>query len=76
MVSLEEMLPCSQLIFPSKTLSFGNFGEFSAAKNHFKNQYLQHSSIQLLQNKFHQILLIKIFPRTPKAHSNSSQIFS
>jgi hypothetical protein len=29
-----------------------------------------------ISNKFHLILLIKIFPTTPKAHSNSSENFS
>jgi hypothetical protein len=32
--------------------------------------------IQILPDKFHLIPLIKIFPTTPKAHPNSSEIFS
>jgi hypothetical protein len=32
--------------------------------------------IQILPNKFHSIMFIKIFPTTPKAHSNSSKTFS
>ncbi len=32
--------------------------------------------IQILSNKFHSILRIKIFPSTPNAHFKSSEIFS
>ncbi len=54
---------------------FLNLFEFSAAEITLKS-ICPTFWIQILPNKFHSILLIKIFPTTPKAHSNSSQIFS
>ncbi len=57
--------------FPFQNLVFWNLFEFSAQKS-LSLTFL----IQILPNKFYQILLIKIFPTTPKAHSNSSEIFS
>jgi hypothetical protein len=44
-------------------------------KNNFKNN-ISHILIQILPNKFHYILFIEILPITPKAHSNSFEIFS
>ncbi len=47
-----------------------------SSRTHLKIKCLPHSESKILPNKFHEILLIKIFPTTPKAHSNSSKIFS
>jgi len=65
-----------QLIFPSKASILGIYLNFQQQKSSVKNQYLPHSEIQILPNKFHEIPLLKIFSRTPKAHSNSSEIFN
>jgi hypothetical protein len=45
-------------------------------RNHFLNQYLPHSESKSYQINSIKSLLIKIFLTTPKAHSNSSEIFS
>jgi hypothetical protein len=61
-VALAQVLPCPQLIFPSKTWVFWNLFEFSAAKITLKNQYLPHSSesrsyqINSIKNPAHQDL--------------------
>jgi hypothetical protein len=68
-VPLAQVLPRPQLIFPSKP-GFLEFISIFSGRSHFKTW------IQILPNKFHYILLINIFPTTPKAHSNSCQIFS
>jgi hypothetical protein len=47
-----------------------------SGRNHLKNQYLPHFESKSYQINSIKILLIKIFPTTPKAHSNSSEIFS
>ncbi len=70
MVSLQ-VLPGFQLIFPSKTLFFWKLFGFSEPKTTISPTFW----IQILPNKFHLILLIKIFPTTSKAHSNSSKKF-
>jgi len=57
--------------FPSKPWFVGIYVKFQWWKS-FKNQYLPTDGIQILAIKFHEILLIKIFPTTPKAHFNSS----
>jgi len=69
------VLPRPQLIFPSKIWGFWNLFEFSAAEITFKS-ISPTFWIQTLPNKFHSILLIKFFPTTPKAHSNSFEIFN
>jgi hypothetical protein len=56
-----------------KTWFFGIYLNFQRQKS-LKNQYLPHSESKSYQIK--SIVLIKIFPTTPKAHSNSSEIFS
>jgi hypothetical protein len=74
--SVAQALPRPQLSFPSKTWCFGIHLNFRWQKS-LSNQYLPHSESKILPNKFlHEILLIKIFPTTPKAHSNSSEILS
>jgi hypothetical protein len=65
----------TQVIFPSKAWFFGIYLKFQRQKS-LLNQYFPHSGTHILPNKFQYILLIKIFPATPKAHSNSSEIFS
>jgi hypothetical protein len=45
-------------------------------ENHLKIQYLSYSESKSYQINSIKILLIKIFPTTPKAHSNSSKNFS
>jgi len=55
-----------QLIFPSKASILGIYLNFQQQKSSVKNQYLPHSEIQILPNKFHEILLIKIFSRNTK----------
>ncbi len=62
--------------FSFQNLVFWNLFEFSEAEIIFKNQYLPHSESKSYQINSIKILLIKIFPTTPKAHSNSSKIFS
>ncbi len=64
-----------QLNFPFQSLVFFYLFEFSAAEI-ILNSISLTFWIQILPNKFHSILLIRIFPTTPKAHSNSSEIFS
>jgi hypothetical protein len=71
---MAQVLPHPQLIFPSKTWVIGIYLNFQQQKS-LKNQYLPHSESNL-PNKFHEIVLIKIFPTTAKAHSNSSEILS
>ncbi len=51
------VLPCPQVIFPSKTLVFWNLFEFSVAEITKKNQYLPHS-----ESKSYQIKSIKSCP--------------
>jgi hypothetical protein len=75
LVLLAQELPCPQLIFPSKTWFFGIYLNFEQ-QNSLKNQYLPHSESKSYQINSIKPLLIKIFPTTPKAHSNSSEIFS
>ncbi len=72
---LAQVLPCPQLIFPSKTWLFGIYLNFQWQKL-LKKQYLPHSESKSYKNKFHWILPIKIFQTTWKAHSNSSEIFN
>jgi len=62
--------------FSFQNLVFWNLFEFSVAEITLKNQYLPHSESKSYQINSVKILLIKIFPTTPKAHSNSSKIFS
>jgi hypothetical protein len=45
-----------------------------SGRNHLKIN-ISHILNPILPNKFHLILRIKIFPTTPKAHSNSSKNF-
>jgi len=59
--------------FSFQNLLFGFYLNFQLQKSR-KNQYLPHSESKSYQ--INSILLIKIFPTTPKAHSNSSEIFS
>jgi len=73
-VPLAQVLPRSQLIFPFKTWFFGIYLNFQGQKS-LKNQYLPHFEPKSYQMNSIKILLIKIFPRTPKAHSNSFEIF-
>jgi hypothetical protein len=61
--------------FPSKTWFFGIYLNFQQQKSLLKSMSPTFW-IQILPSKFHQILLVKIFPTTPKAHSNSHEIFS
>jgi hypothetical protein len=61
--------------FSFQNLVFWNLFEFSAAEITLK-LISPTFWIQILPKKFHYILPIKIFPTTPKAHSNSSKIFS
>jgi glycopeptide antibiotics resistance protein len=56
-------------------LVFCNLFEFSAAEITSKS-ITPTFWIQILPNKFHYMPLIKIFPTTLKAHSNSFKIFS
>jgi hypothetical protein len=58
----------TQVIFHSKAWFFGIYLKFQRQKS-LKNQSLPHSEPQILPNKVHYILLIKIFPATPKTHS-------
>ncbi len=74
-VSLAQVLPRPQLIFPPKTWFFGNLFEFSVTEITSKS-ISPTFWIQILPYKFLLMLLIKIFLKTPKAHSNSSEIFS
>ncbi len=67
--------PSSSIDFPCKTWFFGIYLNFHLQRS-LKNQYLPHFGIQILPNKFHQILLIKNFSTTSKAHSNSLEILS
>jgi hypothetical protein len=64
-----------QLTFPSKTWFFGIYLNFQQQKS-LKNQYLPESESKSYQINSIKSPLIKIFPITPKAHSNSSKIFS
>ncbi len=77
MVSLQ-MLPCSQLIFPSKTWVFWNLFWIFSSRNHLKNQHLPHSESKSYQiNSIKSCSSRKIFLTTPtKAHFNSSKTFS
>jgi hypothetical protein len=63
--------------FSFQNLVSWNLFEFFQGQKSLKNQYLPHI---LNPNLTHinpiKILLIKIFPKTPKAHSNSFEIFS
>jgi hypothetical protein len=61
-------VPLAQVIFPSKAWFFGIYLKFQRQKS-LKNQSLPHSEPQILPNKVHYILRIKIFPATPKTHS-------
>jgi hypothetical protein len=74
-VPLAQVLPHPRLIFPSKTWFFGIYLGFQWQKS-IRNQYLPHSESKSYQINSIKSLLIKIFPTAPKAHSNSSQIFS
>ncbi len=67
-----QVLPRSQLIFPSKTWFLRIYLHFQWQKL-LKNQYLTHS-----ESKSYQInsIEIKIFSTKPKAHSNSFENFS
>ncbi len=62
--------------FSFQNLGFSEFIWICSGWNHLKINISPTFWIQILPNKFHWILLIKIFPTTPKAHSNSSKIFS
>jgi len=67
-----QVLPRSQLIFPSKTWFLRIYLHFQWQKL-LKNQYFSHSESKSYQiNSFE----IKIFPTKPKAHSNSFENFS
>jgi hypothetical protein len=61
--------------FSFQNLVFWNLFEFSATEIIFQS-ISPPFWIQILPNKFRSILLIEIFPTTPKAHSNSSGNFS
>jgi hypothetical protein len=61
----------SSIDFSFQNLVFWNLFEYSAAEITLKSVFPTFR-IQILPNKFHQILLIKIFSATLKAHSNSS----
>jgi hypothetical protein len=61
--------------FSFQNLVFWNLFKFSSAEITLKS-ISPTLGIQILPNKFHWILLIKSFPTTPKAHSNSSEILS
>ncbi len=61
--------------FSFQNLVFCNLFEFSAAEITSKS-ITPTFWIQILPNKFHYMPLIKIFPTTLKAHSNSFKIFS
>ncbi len=67
-------LPHSQLIFPSKTWFFGIYLKFQWQKS-LKNQYLPHSESKSYPRKFIKFCSPRSFQQ-PKAHSNSSEIFS
>ncbi len=73
-VLLAQVLPHPQLIFPSKTWFLGIYLNFQQQKS-LKNQYFLHSESKSYQINSIKILLINIFPTTPKAHSNSSKKF-
>jgi hypothetical protein len=62
--------------FLSKTWFFGIYLNFQQQKSLKKSISLTFLNPKILPNKFHWILLIKIFPTTPKEHSNSSEIFN
>ncbi len=62
--------------FSFQNLVFWEFIWIVSGRNHLKNPISPTFWIQILPNKFHSILPMKIFPTTPKAHSNFSQIFS
>jgi hypothetical protein len=73
MVSLQ-LSACSQLIFPSKTWVFGIYLNFQ------KQKWLKNNICHILNPNLIKINSIKSshqdFPRTPKAHSNSSEFYS
>jgi hypothetical protein len=58
--------------FSFQNLVFWNLFEFSVAEVSISITFW----IQILPNKFHKKFLIKIFPTTLKAHSNSKKKFS
>jgi hypothetical protein len=60
---------------PSTTWFFGIYLNFQRQKS-LKNQYLSHSESKSYQINSIKSYSPKIFPTTPKAHSNSSEIFS
>jgi hypothetical protein len=65
----------AHVLNPSTTWFFGIYLNSQRQKS-LKNQYLSHSESKSYQTNSIKILLGKIFPTTPKAHSNSSEIFS
>ncbi len=69
-VLLAHVLPRPQLIFPSKKHGFLEFYLNFQQQKSLKKSISPTFWIQILPNKFHSILLIKIFPTTPNAHSN------
>jgi hypothetical protein len=73
-VPLAQVLPRSKMIFSSKTWFFLELIWIFSGRNHFKKSIFATFWIQILPNKNSiKILLIKIFPTTPKVHSNSSK---
>jgi hypothetical protein len=70
-VPLAQVLPHPQRFFLPKP-GFWEFFWIFSGRNHFKIN-IPHILNPILPNKFHLILHIKIFPTTPKAHSNSSK---
>jgi hypothetical protein len=75
MVNLQMRRRHSQLMSPSKTWSLWLIWIFDD-KNHLKINISPHPKSKSYETYiFHQLLLLKIFPTTPKAHPNSSEIF-
>ncbi len=73
---LAQVLPCPQLIFPSKTWFFGIYLNFQWQKIHFKNQFLPHSKSKSYQiNSIKSCCSSRSFQQHQKAHSNSSKKF-
>jgi hypothetical protein len=70
-----ENVTMSSIDFSFQILVFWNLFEFLTTKIISKIIFLTFW-IQILPNKFHYILFIEILPITPKAHSNSFEIFS
>ncbi len=69
---LAQVLARTQLIFPSQNLVFWNLFWIFSGKIHLKISISHILNPNLYQINFIKILLIKIFPTTPKAHNTNS----